>query len=102
MRIHPMFWIFTAILGSRSGDIKELLLWVLAVFVSILVHEFGHVVAYANYGMPGRIVLHAFGGLAISDGSGYAWRGDYRTRQAGGCSSSSPAETTSRWRWWPG
>jgi Zn-dependent protease len=84
VRVHPMFWIVTAIMGSRSGDVKFLLLWVVAVFVSIMVHEFGHVLAYAYYGMPGRVVLHAFGGLAISDGLGSPWQTGYRTRHAGG------------------
>jgi Zn-dependent protease len=84
VRIHPMFWIVTALMGSRSNDVQALLLWVVAVFVSILAHEFGHVLAYAYYGMSGRVVLHAFGGLAISDGFGSPWQSSLRARPADG------------------
>jgi Zn-dependent protease len=35
------------------------------VFVSILVHEFGHAVAFRCFGADADIVLYAFGGLAI-------------------------------------
>ncbi len=41
-------------------------------FVSILVHELGHALAFRYYGLPSRIVLYWLGGLAIPD-SGNAW-----------------------------
>jgi Zn-dependent protease len=84
VRVHPFFWLMTLLLGMRSEDPQELLLWVIAVFVSIMVHEFGHVLAYHAYSMRGRIVLYAFGGLAISDefGSARPWGYGFR-RQDG-------------------
>jgi Zn-dependent protease len=70
VRVHPMFWLFTALLGwgwytLRGGNIVYLLLWVLAAFVSILVHEFGHVLMGWAFGSRGHIVLYSFGGLAV-------------------------------------
>jgi Zn-dependent protease len=67
VRVHPMFWLISAILGfdlQREGFLY-LVLWVGLVFVSILLHEFGHVVAGRIFGARGHIVLYSFGGLAI-------------------------------------
>jgi Zn-dependent protease len=68
IRVHPMFWLFSALLGSglEKLGIQYLLLWVACVFVSILVHEFGHVLTARFFGMrDGYIVLYSFGGLAV-------------------------------------
>ena len=67
VRVHPFFWLFTALLGLgalRQG-IAYLLLWVACVFVSILIHELGHVVLGKFFGSHGHILLYSFGGLAI-------------------------------------
>ena len=67
VRVHPLFWLFTALLGLgalRQG-IVYLLLWIVCVFVSILIHELGHVLAGKLFGSDGRILLYSFGGLAI-------------------------------------
>src|SRR5205807_2354897 len=48
----------------RSG-IEYVLIWVACMFVSILVHELGHVIAGRLFGTNGHIVLYGFGGLAI-------------------------------------
>src|SRR5262249_16510341 len=73
VRVHPFFWIITAIFGwSWSGlkvlpgnGIGEVVLWILCVFVSVLLHEFGHVWMGRAFGARGHIVLHSMGGLAI-------------------------------------
>lgn len=69
VRIHPFFWLTTAILGydgNREGErLKYLLLWVAIAFVSILVHELGHVLMGRYFGRRGHIVLAGFCGLAI-------------------------------------
>lgn len=68
VRVHPMFWLMSVILGFdaviREGAIF-LLAWVGCVFVSILLHEFGHVGMGRLFGSHGYIVLFSFGGLAI-------------------------------------
>src|SRR5262245_60579268 len=48
VRIHPLFWLITALLGWRSpqhailpgNGIGDVLVWVLCAFFSILLHEF--------------------------------------------------------------
>lgn len=67
VRIHPMFWLLTAILGwgSMQMGFNFLLLWIACVFVSILIHELGHVLVGRFFGSDGHIVLYSFGGLAI-------------------------------------
>jgi Zn-dependent protease len=67
VRVHPMFWLLTVILGWGAVDrgISYLLVWVACVFVSILIHELGHVIMGRRFGTNGHIVLYSFGGLAI-------------------------------------
>lgn len=67
VRVHPMFWLISAALGwsATNRGMQYLLLWVVAVFVSILVHELGHVFMGRLFGSNGHIVLYSFGGLAI-------------------------------------
>lgn len=67
VRVHPFFWVMAAALGwdfSKLGA-QYLLVWVGCVFVSILVHELGHVIAGRSFGVEGHIVLYMFGGLAM-------------------------------------
>src|SRR5262245_18507361 len=65
VRIHPLYWLTTVFSGIHLKDPKQILLLALAVFISILVHELGHVFAFARYNIQSRVVLHAMGGLAI-------------------------------------
>ncbi len=70
VRIHPLFWLLAALLGAQFLDagIQFLLIWVGVVFVSIMVHELGHAIAYRAFRVPSSIVLYAFGGLTIPVG----------------------------------
>ncbi len=67
VRVHPFFWLGSALFGGDllQGGLEYLLLWVAAVFVSIVVHEFGHALAFRAYGVESHVVLYAFGGLAV-------------------------------------
>ncbi|OAI51325.1 hypothetical protein AYO44_00505 [Planctomycetaceae bacterium SCGC AG-212-F19] len=72
VRVHPWFWIVSIMLGfSALRDNKGpegflyLGIWVACVFVSVLVHELGHVCAGLYFGSEGHIVLYSFGGLAV-------------------------------------
>jgi Zn-dependent protease len=67
VRVHPLFWLVSAILGFDSvrRGFEYLLLWIGCVFVSILIHEFGHVFMGQVFGSRGHIVLYSMGGLAI-------------------------------------
>lgn len=71
VRVHPTFWLFSAFFGwfyyQREGHFGFLLLWIGCMFLSILVHEFGHILMARIFGRPGHIVLYSFGGLAIGE-----------------------------------
>lgn len=66
VRVHPLFWLITLLLGA-SGDILLIPIWLLVIFVSILVHELGHALAFRRYGQRSHIVLHFAGGLTIPE-----------------------------------
>src|SRR5437870_3341471 len=69
VRVHPYFWLTTLILGwntQKSGfNILPLLVWVALVFVSVLVHELGHILMGRYFGSHGHIILTGFCGLAV-------------------------------------
>jgi Zn-dependent protease len=72
VRVHPFFWIATLILGmgGRAADPVNTLIWVAVVFVSILVHEFGHATLQRAFGGHPWITLYSFGGLASCNDCG--------------------------------
>jgi Zn-dependent protease len=90
VRVSAPFWLVAALLGysnaravdegfaSRNldspGSLVLLLIWMLAMFVSILVHELGHHFAFRFFGIDSHIVLYHFGGLAIPSGGRRAGR----------------------------
>jgi Zn-dependent protease len=69
IRVHPMFWLITLVLGwdiyAAGHQLGLLLLWVACVFVSILIHELGHVFMGRIFGSNGYVVLYSLGGMAI-------------------------------------
>jgi Zn-dependent protease len=78
VRVHPLFWIISAALGwfwATEFAFQYLVLWIGCVFVSILVHELGHVLVGKFFGSHGYIVLYSLGGLAIgSSDLGNRWQ----------------------------
>jgi Zn-dependent protease len=77
VRVHPMFWALSAFLGWSYVDIglQYLALWIGCVFVSILIHELGHVGMGRLFGTDGHIILYSFGGLAVgSSGLPNRWQ----------------------------
>jgi membrane-associated protease RseP (regulator of RpoE activity) len=68
VRIHPLFWLVAVVLGWQDRNLPAVALWVACVFVSILVHEYGHaLMARAFDGSP-SIVLWGLGGLCYTGG----------------------------------
>ncbi|MDA7951554.1 MAG: site-2 protease family protein [Pirellulaceae bacterium] len=69
VRVSPWFWLAALVLGygPSGGNGVFLLLFIGAAFLSILIHELGHSIAFANYGIGSSIMLYHFGGLAIPD-----------------------------------
>jgi len=67
--IQPFFWLTMGFLsGSFNVDSTQglinMLLFIIAGTVSILVHEFGHALTIKSYGLPTSVTLEAFGGYA--------------------------------------
>ncbi len=75
IRINPWFWVMSAALGWNSvqSGVPFLLVWVGCVLVSVLIHEFGHVVMGRFFGTDGHIVLYSFGGLAVGSNQLPSW-----------------------------
>ncbi len=69
VRVHPVFWLVSALMGGiQERHLSVVALWMACVFVSILVHEYGHaLMAKRFYGSP-SIVLWGMGGLCFSQG----------------------------------
>lgn len=73
VEVQPFFWISLVILGSSKGadtatEIFQVVLFVLAGFISILVHELGHALTARSFGASTSITLQAFGGFAAYAG----------------------------------
>ena len=73
VRVQPWFWITLALIGGVLGaDSKQavfnILLFLIAGFISILVHELGHAMTAKHFGKRVEIVLQAFGGYAAYSG----------------------------------
>lgn len=69
--VQPFHWVILALIGfqmtggaNRSG-LLLLALFVLAGFVSILIHEMGHALTGRKFGAQPEVILHGFGGVAI-------------------------------------
>jgi stage IV sporulation protein FB len=81
--VHPAFFILPLLIGRKlvPGDMNMgvgMVIMAGIFFVSILIHELGHTLAFRYYGIHSRIVLYWMGGLAIPD-NGNAWSSSKRT-----------------------
>ena len=71
VRVSVWFWIGPALLGipfARTLGIGSVFILLACCFVSILLHEFGHVFAWRLFGRRSNVVLNGFGGVAIASG----------------------------------
>jgi Zn-dependent protease len=72
--VHPFFWVTLALIGgalnaSSPAAILGICLFLIAGFISILVHELGHALMAMKFGARSEIVLQAFGGYAAYSGA---------------------------------
>lgn len=64
VRIEWTFWLVTLLMGSmRQPGALLVAEWTAVVLVSILIHEFGHALCSALFGMKPEIKLYGMGGL---------------------------------------
>ncbi len=68
VRVHPLFWVVSLIMGSNAKPASLVFVWLAVVFVSILVHEFGHALMIRAFGGYPLVVLYSMGGLAVTTG----------------------------------
>ena len=66
VRVHPLFWLSSAMVTWQGENISLTLIGIVCVFVSVLVHELGHALMARRYGYPSEIVLVFLFGLATS------------------------------------
>jgi len=71
VRVHPFFWVIAVLLGLRSPNAQALIVWVIAVFVGVLVHEMGHAVVMRRFGFAPSITLYGLGGMASYGAGAY-------------------------------
>src|SRR5689334_25386966 len=75
VRVHPLFWLISILFGGAANGLLGILIWVVAVFISILIHELGHALAMRRYGQGSQIILHLAGGLTVPQSM--AWGNSY-------------------------
>lgn len=75
LHIYPIFWIVAALIGimtsshlSGENIFFGVAIWIGIVFVSVLVHEFGHALTAVTFGQQTHIELVAMGGLTHRTG----------------------------------
>ncbi len=69
IKIHPVFWLFAALIGFFATlNFIYMLIWVIVILVSVLVHEFGHALTAKAFDQRARIELIALGGLTFHEG----------------------------------
>lgn len=70
VRIHPIFWLIAVVFGmSGTPPLPLVFVWVVAMFLSILIHELGHALVMRYFGISPRITLYGMGGMASYDPS---------------------------------
>lgn len=87
--VQPWFWATLAFLGGaldigKPGvSVLNIILFVLAAFISVLVHELGHALTGKAFGAYPSIVLQAFGGYATFGGKHFSRGQDLLVTAAG-------------------
>jgi len=67
--IHPLFWLLAGFIGwINSSSILGIVIWVGIIFVSVLIHEFGHALTSVFFKQKAKIQLVALGGVTSYEG----------------------------------
>ncbi len=67
--IHPFFWLFAAFIGWIMGQsLLGTIIWVGIIFVSVVIHEYGHALTAVLFKQKARIQLIAMGGITTFEG----------------------------------
>jgi membrane-associated protease RseP (regulator of RpoE activity) len=76
VKVRYTFFLSSVLLGMSSRSIPLLLVWVIASFVAILLHEMGHALAARYYRQNPTVELHMWGGVTR-----WAWRDELTWHQ---------------------
>ena len=85
VRVHPAFFIMPMLLAgglARHPQVNTgvgMVIVIVSFFISILVHELGHALAFRQCGIGSRLVLYWMGGLAIPEAGGSWSQGARKT-----------------------
>jgi stage IV sporulation protein FB len=63
VRVHPLFWVISAVMGWEPHNLPMVAFWVACVFFSVLVHEYGHGLMSMRFHTSPSILLYSMGGL---------------------------------------
>lgn len=68
--IHPFFWIIAAFIGwiNSQGSFLWIGIWIGIIFVSVLIHEYGHALTSVCFKQKAKIQLVAMGGVTSFNG----------------------------------
>jgi Zn-dependent protease len=71
--VEPWFWVTMVFIGgglhaSSREDLLRVILFVMAGFISLLIHEMGHALTIRKFRLPTEVTLQAFGGFASYPG----------------------------------
>ncbi len=88
IEIQPWFWLTLALIGGIEAantpeGLMSLLLFVIAGFISVLIHELGHALTGRRFGAETAITLHAFGGYATFPAGRFSRSQDFLVTAAG-------------------
>lgn len=82
IRVQLWFWIVALVLAGER-DPRDVLIWVAVCLVSLLIHEFGHVLAYRWSGIDSHVVIQAWGGVTRPARDVYGMRQQVLVAMAG-------------------
>jgi Zn-dependent protease len=77
--IHPIFWLVVFLLAGINSDfaIIEMVIWAIVIFISVVIHEFGHALTAVVFGQEARIDLVGFGGVTHRQGPHLSLRQEF-------------------------
>lgn len=67
VRVSGLFWVLPIVFGIQMGHPFYILVWAIAIFTGVLIHELGHAFAYQYYGISPRIALTMMGGYVTQN-----------------------------------
>jgi Zn-dependent protease len=69
VKLNPLFLVLIGLIGwLNSNTIEGTLIWCAVIFISVLVHEFGHALTAIAFGQEAEIELYGMGGVTKRQG----------------------------------